>query len=318
MVDTQVTVLMAVWNSPLGMLDEAIESILTQTFRDFEFLIVDDGSTDRDVSAHLQWRATHDARIRLVRAPHRGLTASLNRGLQLARGTFIARQDADDWSAPERLARQLAHFAANPKNAVCGSNAWTHQQNRRPLWRTNLPLTHDRLLIAFPHGNPLVHGSVMFKRAEALAAGGYREIFRCSQDYDFFWRLAERHGAVNLPEPLYHYRYTSGSISAGRAADQLRAHHAIRMLAEARQRGEPEEPGAALAIATALLDSGSGVFRALLKQADHSMLAGDYGKAARSYWQLLAEHPSSPLAWAKVARLGLFRTMPFLREASFR
>lgn len=310
-----VTVLMAVYDSPLGMLDEAIDSILAQTFRDFEFLIVDDGSQDEDVRAHLKWRAQRDSRVVIAWEPHRGLTASLNRGLALAGGTYIARQDADDWSSQDRLERQLAHFAAHPEDAVCGSNAWTHQQDGRSLWRTNLPLTHAQLLAAFPRGNPFVHGSVMFKRAEALAAGGYRETFRCSQDYDFFWRLAERHGAANLPEPLYHYRYTSGSISAGRAIEQLRAHHAICKLAEARQRGDEENAPAALEAANGTKVS---LFGALLKQADHLMLAGDYRKAARSYFDLLAEHPQSPIAWAKVARLGVFRTMPFLRETSFR
>lgn len=313
-----VTVLMAVYNSPLRMLEEAIDSILQQTFRDFEFLIVDDGSEDEDLAAHLRWHARRDQRIRIAWEPHRGLTASLNRGLALAAGTFIARQDADDWSSPERIERQLAHFAAHPGDAVCGSNAWTHQQDRRSLWRTNLPLTRAQILAAFPQGNPFVHGSVMFRKAEAQAAGGYRETFRCSQDYDFFWRLSERHGAANLPEPLYHYRYTSGSISAGRATEQLRAHTAIRKLAMARRNGEPEDPAAALALATVELGSHAGVFRALLKQADHLMLAGDYRKAARSYFDLLAQQPQSLLTWAKVARLGLFRTLPFLREASFR
>ncbi len=310
-----ITVLMAVYNAPLGMLDQAIDSILAQTFRDFEFLILDDGSTDASVLAHLDTRASFDPRIRIAREPHRGLTATLNRGLSLARGAFIARQDADDWSAPARFERQLAHFTAHPDHAACGSNAWTHQQNGRPLWRTNLPRT--RLLEAFPKGNPFVHGSVMFKRAEALEAGGYCETFRCSQDYDFFWRLAERHGAANLPEPLYHYRYTSGSISAGRATEQLQAHRAIRVLAEARKRGESLDPSIAFAQATRELAS-DGLFRALLKQADHTMLAGDYGKAARSYLSLLREHPQSPLAWVKLARLGVFRAVPLLREASFR
>ena len=310
-----VTVLMAVYNAPLGLLKEAIDSILGQTFRDVEFLIVDDGSEDEDVRAHLKWRTQQDPRVVVAWEPHRGLTASLNRGLALANGTFIARQDADDWSSPERLERQLAHFAVHPEDAVCGSNAWTHQQDGRALWRTDLPLTHAQLLQAFPRGNPFVHGSVMFKKTEALAAGGYCETFRCSQDYDFFWRLAERHGAANLPEPLYHYRYTSGSISAGRATEQLRAHHAIRRLAEARRDGDSEDPRAALAQANG---SEVSVFHALLKQADHLMLAGDYRKAARSYLDLLAEHPQSPLAWGKIARLGVFRTMPFLRAASFR
>jgi hypothetical protein len=181
-----------------------------------------------------------------------------------------------------------------------------------------LPETREQLLDAFPRGNPFVHGSTLFRKAEALAVGGYRETFRCSQDYDFFWRLAERHGASNLPEALYHYRYTSGSISAGKATDQLRAHQAIRALAEQRRNGQREDPEAALAIATAELEQGTGVFRALLKQADHVMLAGDWGKAARSYGQLLLSHPDSPVAWGKLARLGVFRTLPFLREASFR
>ena len=134
-----ITVLMAVYNPPLGMLDEAIDSILGQTFPDFEFLILDDGSTDPGTAPHLRTRAQADARVRIAWEPHRGLTATLNRGLGLASGEFIARQDADDWSAPTRFARQLAHFAAHPSDAVCGSNALTHQQDGRALWPTRLP-----------------------------------------------------------------------------------------------------------------------------------------------------------------------------------
>lgn len=314
----KVTVLMGVYNAPLKMLDEAIESILNQTFADFEFLIVDDGSEDPRLQAHLTHWTNLDRRVRVLSEPHRGLTASLNRGIAAAHGEFIARQDADDWSVSERLCRQLSHFAEHSDDAVCGSNAWTHQQDGRALWTTNLPQTRGELLEAFPRGNPFVHGSVMFRKDAALAAGGYREMFRCSQDYDFFWRLTERHGARNLPEPLYHYRYTSGSISAGKATEQLRAHNAIRALAAARQRGEVEDPAAALARATEQLEAGPGVLRALLKQADHLMLAGDYGKAARAYLDLAAKHPANPLAWGKIARLGLFRSAPCLREACFR
>lgn len=308
-----VTVLMSVYNPPLGMLDEAVDSILRQTFPDFEFLVLDDGSAEP--TEHL---ARRDPRIRFVREPHRGLTATLNRGLELARGVFIARQDADDWSAPERLERQLAYFREHPRDAVCGTNAWTHQHDGRRLWRTRLPLAHGALLDALPRGNPFVHGSVMFRRDAALETGGYREIFRCSQDYDFFWRLAERHGAANLEEPLYHYRYTSGSISASKAAEQLRSHEAIRALAAARALGEPEDVEAAFARAGLAAQSGSGAFRALLKQADHRMLAGDYRGAARAYLDLLLAQPENLLAWGKFARLGLFRAAPFLREACFR
>ena len=153
----------------------------------------------------------------------------------------------------------------------------------------------------------------MFPRAAAVSAGGYREEFRCSQDYDFLWRLTERGNAANLAEPLYHYRYTSGSISASRAVEQARAHRAIQRLAAARQRGEPEDVAGALAAAG---DDGS--MGALLKQADHLMLAGAYGQSWAAYSKLLGSYPHHPRAWAKLARLGVFWTVPRLREACFR
>ena len=313
MVAPSITVLMAVYDPPLGMLDQALDSILNQTFTDFELLIVDDGSGDPGVQSRLSRRAYRDARIRIVTEPHRGLTASLNRGLALARGTWIARQDADDWSEPVRLARQIEYFRAHPEATVLGTNAWTHQQDGRPLWPVHLPTKHADILGRLPHGNPFMHGSVMFPRAAAVSAGGYREEFRCSQDYDFLWRLAESGSAANLEEPLYHYRYTSGSVSAGRAREQARAHRAIQRLAAARRSGERED------IARALEEAGNTrPLGALLKQADHLMLAGDYRRAWAAYWKLLGSHPQNPLAWAKLARLGVFWSVPRLRQACFR
>lgn len=313
----KLTVLMAVYNPPLDMLDVAIDSILGQSFRDFEFLIVDDGSTGEKTRAHLAMRARDDARIAVHWERHRGLTASLNCGIELAEGEFIARQDADDWSAPERFEAQAAYFARHPDHALCGSNAWTHQQDGRALWRTQLPESRESLLEAFPRGNPFVHGAAMFRREAAIKVGGYREAFRCSQDYDFFWRLSERYGAANLRESLYHYRYTSSSISAQRATEQLQAHIAIQRLAEARKRGDAENVPEELSRAAQHCRTTSSISRALLKQADHAMLAGDYRCAVRSYLGFLVGHPANPLAWGKLARLGLFRTFPFLREACF-
>lgn len=312
-----ITILMAVYNSPITMLDQAIDSLLAQTFRAFELLIVDDGSSDDTLRAHLQRRSREDSRIRVAWEPHRGLTASLNRGIVLCQTELIARHDADDWSSSERLERQYAHFVRYPDLALCGTNVWTHQQNGRPLWSTRLAQSRQKLLAAFPEGNPFVHGATMFRRTAALTVGGYREAFHCSQDYDFFWRLAERYEASNLPEPLYHYRYTSGSISSNRVVEQLQAHNAIRELARRRARGEPEDPVLELARAASEMQSPSKMARVAMKQADHVMLAGNYRNAAQAYLELLRAHPTSPLAWAKLARLGIFRTMPFLREACF-
>jgi glycosyltransferase involved in cell wall biosynthesis len=309
-----VTVLMSVYDTPAALLDRAIESVRRQTFSDFEFLILDDGSQLAETRERLAEAALLDARIRLRWETHRGLTATLNLGLAEARGEFIARQDADDWSEPRRLERQIAFVEEHPEIALVGSAAWTHQHDGTPLWLVRMPETHSGILTAFWYGNPFVHGSVLFRTETAREAGGYREQLRCSQDYDFFWRLSEAGGAANLAEPLYHYRYTVAGISAARAAEQARGSRAARQLAAARYRGVPEDIAQALAADWRPEDA----LRASLKQADHLTLAGDYRQAARAYGELLRSRPWSPFAWAKFARLGIFRVAPSMREICFR
>ena len=311
-----VSVVMPVFDPPLEMLAAAIESILLQTFRDFEFLLLDDGSLDQQTRFYLDLAATRDPRVRVFHEPHRGLTPTLNRGFELARGEFIARQDADDWSEPERFSRQVDYLRAHSEVALAGTDTELHRADGKPLWRLRLPHTSRELARAFPHSNPFVHGSTMYRRELALAIGGYREQFPCSQDYDFFWRMAERAGAVNLDEVLYHYRYSRGAVSAQRAADQALVHRAARTLAQARERGDPEDIGAALAAAGEQTPSGG--FEARLKQADHVMLAGDFSGACRAYLDLLRSHPASTLAWAKLFRLAVFAAFPAAREVSFR
>jgi hypothetical protein len=334
----KITVLMAVRDTPVELLGPAVDSILGQTCDAFEFLILDDGSQDPATAEYLLARARADVRIRLIREPHRGLTASLNRGLELARGTWLARQDADDWSSPSRLERQLEFLAAHPRVVLCGSNAWMHQQTGPPLWRTRLPLTHAEVVARFPKGNPFVHGATMFSRERARAIGGYREPFRCAQDYDFFWRLAEAGLVANLIEPLYHYRYTAESISASGALEQDIACLTIRNLA-ARRLAVPElergcggagvkiqsGPEASEDIMAELEAAGrevrealAGVLRVRLRQADHLLLAGAYGRALRAYLNLTIGHPASARVWAKLARCGIFLAMPPVREACFR
>jgi glycosyltransferase involved in cell wall biosynthesis len=314
-----ITVLMPVFDTRPDLLEQAIASILSQTYlapslTDFEFLIVDDGSERAPTRECLVEAEKRDRRIRVVWNQHRGITRTLNAGLALARGEWIARQDADDWSEPGRLAAQLEFCRVHPDVGVCGTAAWTHQEDGVRLWRKRLPLEHSEVLAGFWTGNPFVHGSVMFRRAPALSIGGYREEFGCSQDYDFLWRLAESAGAANLGEALYHYRYASGSISARRAAEQAVARRAAQVLALARRRGETEDVAAALAIQA----GGGSILEAGLKQADHAMLAGAYGQACRDYLRLLRSSPASALAWAKLARCGLFVAVPPMRELCFR
>lgn len=308
-----VTVLMSVWNTAPRMLRRSILSVLAQTLHEFEFLILDDGSDSIATRDCLREFAARDSRIRLSVEPHRGLTATLNRGLEMAQGELVARQDADDWSDPRRLKTQSAHLDAHSEIGLVGSAAWTHQDDETPLWVIRMPASHAEILHALRTRNPFVHGSVMFRRCAACSLRGYRSDLGASQDYDFFWRLAERAGAANLDQPLYHYRYSAESVSASRASEQGRATRAARLLAEMRRRGEPEDVDAALRTASA-----EESFRALLKQADHVMLAGRYGRAAREYLRLAYARPSSLKAWGKLARLALFSVAPPVRRFCFR
>ncbi len=311
-----ITVLLAVYDTPPALLKPAVESICRQSWEDFELLILDDGSRSDATLDCLRELAKNDSRIRLLREPHRGLTATLNRGVALARGKWIARQDADDWSEPCRLSRQAAWLASNPAAILCGSNAFLHREDASLLWPTRLPLTGEEIARTFWSGNPFVHGSVMFASEAARGIGGYREEFPCSQDYDFFWRMSERGVAVNLAEPLYHYRYTSGSVSARRAFDQARSHRAAQILSTARRGGGSQTVAQALQEADTQL--GRRVwFRCALKQADHRLLAGDHGGALMAYSGLCLRRPWDPLGWGKLVRSILFASVPAVRQASF-
>ncbi len=311
-----VTVLMPVYMTPEAMLDQAIASILCQTLGNFEFLILNDGSPSERVRRQLEGWARLDTRIRLFHEPHRGVPGTSNRGLALARGEFVARQDADDWSEPDRLARQAAFLREHPEMVVAGTDTLSHQADGAPLWRLRLPHESTELGAAMWSGNPFVHGSVMFHRDRALSIGGYREELPCASDYDFLWRLSETGEAANLEEVLYHYRYTAGSISARRAAEQARVFRAAQALALARRRGDAENIPAAIEEAGRQI--GLDALRASLKQADHFMLAGDFRGAGRAYCRLLQSHPGSALAWGKILRLAVFAAIPPAREVCFR
>ena len=313
----KITVLMAVRDTPPEMLRRAMDSILAQTLREFEFLILDDGSERAETCAELEREGAADSRVRLVRGPPRGLTATLNRGLGLATGEFIARQDADDWSEPDRLRRQAAFLDEHPQIALCGSNAWTHRHDGRPLWATHLPEGAAAIREALWKGNPFVHGVTLFRADIAKRLGGYREEFPFAQDYDLFWRLSDAAGAANLPEPLYHYRYNAGAVSAQRAAEQARAHRAAQLLADARQAGAAEDVAGALQRAGLELEN-TGPLRTRLKQIDHRLLAGDFGAAGRAYAELVTAHPASRLAWGKLLRWAVFAAFPQAREWCFR
>lgn len=209
-VNLAITVLMSVHNG-LPFVADAVRSVLGQTAGDFEFLILDDASTDgtRDFL-----RTLDDPRVRVIElAENVGLTAALNRGLREARGEFVARQDADDASHPRRLEMQTAFLRTNPPCAVVGSQARLVDGAGRSQGVKHFPLGHRGICFAHLFDNALAHSAAMFRRAAVQAAGSYDESWTASQDYELWSRLSERHALANLPERLVTLRVLDSSVT---------------------------------------------------------------------------------------------------------
>jgi glycosyltransferase involved in cell wall biosynthesis len=191
----------------LPYLPEAVESILRQTFADFEFIIVDDGSTDGS-GAWLEAKAKEDPRIRLIRQENIGLTKALNRGLAMARGEFVARMDADDIALPQRFEIQVQTLRDQPDLVLLGSEVEITDEHGWPLIVRGHVAEHAeirRRLLA-GDGGALTHPAVIFRAEAARAIGGYDERMTTTQDIDFFIRLSEVGRASNVPHVLLRWR----------------------------------------------------------------------------------------------------------------
>lgn len=212
-----VTVLMPVFNAERH-LRPAIDSILAQTYHDFELIVIDDGSTDRSAEITASYR---DPRVRLLgNERNLGLSASLNRGLAAAKSDLIARQDSDDLSAPRRLEIQVAAMAARPELALIGTQAWAiDEEGRRlkPVARSVDPVS-IRWYGLFD--NPFIHSSVIFRRDIVRDLGGYDATFDPeSQDYALWSAIMRHHAVMNLSDPLITYRVHSSSIFGAHAGN---------------------------------------------------------------------------------------------------
>jgi glycosyltransferase involved in cell wall biosynthesis len=217
-----ITVLLCVHNGA-DCVARAVQSILQQSFTDFELLIVNDGSSDQSGRV---LTAFTDRRIRMIdNAANIGLTRSLNVGLRAARGRFVARQDADDWSHPQRLAAQVSALDRNPGTVLVGTQAklMTTSGRRVPSaeWRKCTTPTAIKWQLLFE--NPFVHTSVMFRRDIMLGEfGGYNESFQTNQDFELWSRVVRRYQTRNLPEELVVLTDRAGSVSRRYDVEALR------------------------------------------------------------------------------------------------
>jgi len=237
-----VSVVMSVYNGA-AYLRQGLESILAQEGVDFEFVVVDDGSTD-DSPRILAEAAARDPRIRVLRQANTGLTRALIRACSEARGRFIARQDGDDLSLPGRLRRQVELLDADP--SLCLVSSWGEvigpgDEILLSYERPADPADATRLLL---HGRvgPPGHGSVMFRRDVYEQVGGYRELFYYAQDSDLWLRMGLVGRIAYVQDVLYRYRVSPESISGRLHAAKQPYADLITELHEARLRGEDEAP----------------------------------------------------------------------------
>jgi glycosyltransferase involved in cell wall biosynthesis len=234
------SVVMSVYDGA-ATLDRTLDSIAAQTERDYELIVIDDGSRD-DTPAILARRAAGDARIRVIGQQNTGLTRALIRGCAEARGEFIARHDCGDQSMPERFAKQLAAFEAQTVLVSCAMDyrapggEWLYcATGDGGEIRTSL-LRDDARRI---HG--VAHGAAMFRRAAYTAAGGYRAEFRFAQDLDLWIRLAPLGTITVVPEALYTATFEPRAISGARRAEQVRLAEIAVRLRDARSDVERNE-----------------------------------------------------------------------------
>jgi glycosyltransferase involved in cell wall biosynthesis len=238
----QISIVMPAFNAE-RFLPEAIESVLGQTWHDFELIILDDGSRDRTLEI-AQSYALRDSRVSVESHANMGIAATLNKGLALSTSEWVVQMHADDVMMPNRLERQLAFVAEHPELAAASS--WIKHINAegKVIARGNSPLiTHEavqKLFIA----NELIgvsHPACILRKSAVRAVGGYREQFRVNEDIDLWSRLLE-HGYKILvqPECLLGYRIHVGSASIARARTIYQQVHWVKDCMLRRRRGEQE------------------------------------------------------------------------------
>lgn len=209
--NSKVTVLMPAYNAA-PYIAEAIESIINQTFKDFEFIIIDDCSTDntRDI---IETYAKKDKRIRFFKNERNLKVAKTrNKGLKLAKGEYIVNMDADDWSYPDRIEKQVHLMEENPDLVLSSGNMEICDSKMNIKNKTKLPIKDSRIREVLLQYNPIVNPATIFKRREALQVGGYDETVK-TEDYMMVIDLSSKGKLQNLEDILIKYRVLRSSVT---------------------------------------------------------------------------------------------------------
>ncbi|MBA3705095.1 MAG: glycosyltransferase [Bacteroidetes bacterium] len=197
----KISVVMSAYNAE-NYLEEAIESILAQTFSDFEFIIINDGSTDNTAEILSRYR---DKRIKVIDQKNTGLAVALNNGIKISTTNYIARMDADDVCLSDRLEKQFDFLENNSDHIIVGSNAEVMDKDGKFVFNSNLPLSDIEIRIKLPEIS-FFHPAVMFKKTAFYCAGEYSTCMLRGQDYILFNRMHKYGKMANLSNILIRYR----------------------------------------------------------------------------------------------------------------
>lgn len=211
-----ISVIMSVYNEPDKWIEQSIDSILNQTFNDFEFIIINDNPGGVVQLTLLKEFAAKDHRIKIIEnETNLGLAASLNKGIDASTGTYIARMDADDISMPQRFELQVKYMKEHPEVSICGT--WAYLFGEIPLLtyrKYKMPSSPDESLIQSVFSSPLIHPSIL-ARSEIMREFKYDSSLRKAQDYDLWTRILCNNGKIaSIPKYLLRYRVTKKSINA--------------------------------------------------------------------------------------------------------
>lgn len=281
-----VSVVMSNYNTPAGFLKEAIDSVLEQTYTDFEFIIIDDGSTD-DSKELIQ--AYSDPRIKLVcNETNLGLPRSLNKGFAICRGEYIARMDSDDICMPERFSEQVAYLKDNPDVIVCGTFIEPIDSSGERIIKTlekNMIPDMDCYRICLLCGNrpTIYHPTAMFNRRLLQRFHiRYNEAYRYAQDYRMWVSCSEYAKCANIQKPLIRYRFHKEAISTFKNDKQ--GDYALRVVQEQLDALHLELTEAIAPLHFRCLSTGSGIgYSAALKEWMKKIIAAN--KKYRIYHQ---------------------------------
>lgn len=305
-------------------LAESIESILGQTFRDFESIIVDFGSTDKSKAIAASY-AVQDSRVKLHEIPNCELAEARNAGCYRAQGRYIALMDADDISVPDRFRWQVDFMENHPEvGFVGGATRWIDSTGK-PLRIDSLPTEDHEIRAALVTCCPFCQPTVLMRRDAFARTGGYRAVFAQAEDYDLWLRIADHYHCANLEKVVLHYRIHPNQLSLRRRTQQTLCVLAAQVAASSRRNGRPDPMESVNEITPALLAAmGISVATQQTKAASECLFwlrtmyaAGEYAVALKAVVEILQSPDREYIQRWQVADLRLMAARLYWKQRRF-